>query len=152
MEFRNAELKSYQERVLSDLKEFLEYVEVFPDVKIAFREYWQHKGLARPLAYTNTGRVLRQPYAMTHIAPVLNTSYVFASSTNFQNTLAEIVQGLNRTGFSTQDYREKDFSMEEPELAVVPPADRTILPRLRHSGSVRTRYRVGRAGHCRCRG
>lgn len=48
------ELKSYQERVLSDLKEFLEYVEAYPDVKIAFREYWQYKGLARPLTYTNT--------------------------------------------------------------------------------------------------
>lgn len=51
------------------------------------------------------GRILRQPYAKQHIAPILNTSYVFTSSADFNNTLNRIVEGLNRAGFSKKDYK-----------------------------------------------
>lgn len=51
------------------------------------------------------GRILRQPYAKQHTAPLLNTSYVLACSKDFQNTLENIVKGLNRAGFTRKDYR-----------------------------------------------
>jgi type III restriction enzyme len=60
------------------------------------------------------GRVLRQPYVRTHAAPILNTSYVFTASGNFQNTLIKIVEGLNRAGFSEKDFRSKDMTAEIP--------------------------------------
>lgn len=58
------------------------------------------------------GRILRQPYVRTHSAPLLNTSYVFTASGKFIKTLANIVSGLNRAGFSKKDFREKDFAAE----------------------------------------
>lgn len=58
------------------------------------------------------GRILRQPYVRTHSAPLLNTSYVFTASGKFIKTLANIVAGLNRAGFSKRDFREKDFAAE----------------------------------------
>ncbi len=54
------------------------------------------------------GRILRQPYAKQHTAPLLNTSYVLASSNDFRATLDSIVEGLNKSGFSRKDYRIAD--------------------------------------------
>ncbi len=51
------------------------------------------------------GRILRQPYAKKHSAPLLNTSYVLTCSNDFRITLESIVAGLNKSGFSRKDYR-----------------------------------------------
>lgn len=51
------------------------------------------------------GRILRQPYAKQHKAPLLNTSYVLTCSNDFRETLNKIVTGLNKAGFSRKDFR-----------------------------------------------
>ena len=51
------------------------------------------------------GRILRQPYARRHSDPLLNMSFVLASSGDFQTTVRSVVEGLNGAGFSAQDYR-----------------------------------------------
>lgn len=56
------------------------------------------------------GRVLRMPYTRKHGAELLNLSYVFTASSQFQNTLNQVVAGLNKAGFSKRDYREMDLS------------------------------------------
>ncbi|SHL33141.1 DEAD/DEAH box helicase [Flavobacterium xanthum] len=60
------------------------------------------------------GRVLRQPYVMKHDSTMLNLSYVITASAKFQNTLQNIIKGLQQSGFSEKDYRDKDVM---PELA-----------------------------------
>lgn len=59
------------------------------------------------------GRVLRMPHTRKHSIELLNLSYVFTSSSNFQNTLSQVVAGLNKAGFSKRDYRELDLSEVE---------------------------------------
>lgn len=54
------------------------------------------------------GRVLRQPYATKQQDELLNLSYVFTSSSNFRETIDNIIEGLNRAGFSKRDYRAQD--------------------------------------------
>jgi type III restriction enzyme len=61
------------------------------------------------------GRVLRMPYTRKHSIELLNLSYVFTSSSHFQNTLSQVVAGLNKAGFSKKDYREFDLAAVEPE-------------------------------------
>jgi type III restriction enzyme len=61
------------------------------------------------------GRVLRMPYTRKHSIELLNLSYVFTSSSHFQNTLSQVVAGLNKAGFSKRDYREFDLSAIEQE-------------------------------------
>jgi type III restriction enzyme len=61
------------------------------------------------------GRVLRMPYTRKHSIELLNLSYVFTSSSHFQNTLSQVVAGLNKAGFSKKDYREFDLSGGEQE-------------------------------------
>lgn len=56
------------------------------------------------------GRVLRMPYQRKHSHELLNLSYVFTASSHFQNTLNQVVAGLNKAGFSKRDYREVDLS------------------------------------------
>ena len=56
------------------------------------------------------GRVLRMPYQRKHSHELLNLSYVFTASSRFQNTLSQVVAGLNKAGFSKRDYREVDLS------------------------------------------
>lgn len=56
------------------------------------------------------GRVLRMPYQRKHSTELLNLSYVFTASSDFQNTLNQVVAGLNKAGFSKRDYREADLS------------------------------------------
>ncbi|GMQ58965.1 DEAD/DEAH box helicase family protein [Vallitalea sediminicola] len=51
------------------------------------------------------GRILRQPYTKEHSNELLNLSYVFTCSNDFQNTLNNIISGLNKSGFSKKDYR-----------------------------------------------
>lgn len=66
------------------------------------------------------GRVLRMPYTRKHSIELLNLSYVFTSSSHFQNTLSQVVAGLNKAGFSKRDYRELDLSAIEPEQKPTP--------------------------------
>jgi type III restriction enzyme len=56
------------------------------------------------------GRVLRMPYQRKHNTELLNLSYVFTASSQFQSTLSQVVAGLNKAGFSKRDYREVDLS------------------------------------------
>lgn len=58
------------------------------------------------------GRVLRQPYVMKHSHPLLNVSYVLTASAKFNETLQNIVKGLQASGFSSKDYRHKDVLPE----------------------------------------
>lgn len=51
------------------------------------------------------GRVLRLPEARKHSRPLLNMAYVLTSSIDFRTTVENVVQGLNRAGFSDKDYR-----------------------------------------------
>lgn len=51
------------------------------------------------------GRVLRQPHARRSLAPNLNISYVLTSSADFQQTIKNIIKGLNDAGFSKDEYR-----------------------------------------------
>lgn len=60
------------------------------------------------------GRVLRMPNTRKHPIELLNLSYVFTASSQFQNTLNQVVAGLNKAGFSKRDYREIDVSALPP--------------------------------------
>jgi type III restriction enzyme len=60
------------------------------------------------------GRVLRQPYVAPHAAPMLNMSYVLTASSKFLETLAKIVVGLNKAGFSARDYKVADAATLVP--------------------------------------
>lgn len=59
------------------------------------------------------GRVLRLPYARRNYNDILNLSYVLTASSKFQETLDNVVKGLNHAGFSDRDYRAVDAA--EPE-------------------------------------
>jgi type III restriction enzyme len=61
------------------------------------------------------GRVLRLPHVRKNKAEFLNLSYVFTSSSHFQETLSQVVEGLNKAGFSARDYREVDMSSFSPD-------------------------------------
>jgi type III restriction enzyme len=61
------------------------------------------------------GRILRQPYVRKHKAVMLNTSYVLASSDHFKTTIDKIIAGLNRAGFSDEDYRAAEAKQREKE-------------------------------------
>ena len=54
------------------------------------------------------GRILRQPYAKQSADDLLNTSYVFSCSADFQNTVDSVVEGLNGAGFGRADCRVPD--------------------------------------------
>jgi type III restriction enzyme len=54
------------------------------------------------------GRVLRQPYVQQHTFALLNLSYVLTASSKFLDTLDSIVKGLNKSGFSSKDYKVAD--------------------------------------------
>ena len=55
------------------------------------------------------GRVLRQPYVVEHKKQLLNLSYVLTASTKFNDTLNNIVKGLQESGFSKDDYRAEEL-------------------------------------------
>ena len=73
------------------------------------------------------GRILRQPYAMQHSSPLLNTSSVLTNSVDFHTTLEKIVAGLNKAGFSRKDYRIGE-AIEAPQVPVQPEAEQTEFP------------------------
>jgi len=72
------------------------------------------------------GRILRQPYAKTHSAPLLNTSYVLTCSNDFRSTLENIVIGLNKAGFSRKDYRLGELISEEKPIVTETPEKPTV--------------------------
>lgn len=62
------------------------------------------------------GRVLRLPYTTKHGNNLLNLSYVFTSSDNFNETIQVIIKGLNKAGYSKRDFKVTEpVSPEEPE-------------------------------------
>ncbi len=64
------------------------------------------------------GRVLRLPNVRKNENVMLNMSYVFTASARFSETLDSIVKGLNRAGFSSNDYRQVELekSVEPTEM------------------------------------
>lgn len=72
------------------------------------------------------GRILRQPYAMQHTSPLLNTSYVLTNSVDFHSTLKKIVAGLNKAGFSRKDYRIGE-TVEVPQAPAQPETVQTEI-------------------------
>lgn len=68
------------------------------------------------------GRILRQPYAVKHGLPLLNTSYVLTCSQDFHSTLDKIICGLNNAGFSRKDCRTGDPQSEENAVPEEQPA------------------------------
>ena len=60
------------------------------------------------------GRVLRLPYTKKQPIDLLNLSYVFTCSADFQDTLSRIVESLNNAGFSKRDFRVASDSVETP--------------------------------------
>lgn len=63
------------------------------------------------------GRILRVPYAQTHSNELLNMSYVFTASSRFSETLDNVVKGLNRAGFSANDYRAYDIPQAPTDVS-----------------------------------
>lgn len=64
------------------------------------------------------GRVLRLPYTKKQPTELLNLSYVFTCSADFQDTLKRIVESLNNAGFSKRDFRVADNNIDDtPELS-----------------------------------
>ena len=51
------------------------------------------------------GRILRQPYARRSACRALNISYVLTSSADFNETIDQVVAGLNGAGFSKHDVK-----------------------------------------------
>ena len=76
------------------------------------------------------GRILRQPYVRPHGREPLNQSYVLTASAVFSETLERIVAGLNRAGFSRNDYRTPDLAdvTLEQSLASLPTASPQTAP------------------------
>lgn len=61
------------------------------------------------------GRVLRLPETRQNPDAALNMSYVLTASARFQETLNNVVKGLNRAGFSEDDYRSIDEAAQETQ-------------------------------------
>jgi len=75
------------------------------------------------------GRVLRQPYVQKHKSYQLNLSYVLTASAKFNETLQNIVKGLQESGFSEKDYRKIDKMTEEQKKTVsVDPVESFLFP------------------------
>jgi type III restriction enzyme len=75
------------------------------------------------------GRVLRQPYVQKHKSYQLNLSYVLTASAKFNETLQNIVKGLQESGFSEKDYRKIDKMTEEQKKTVtIDPVETFLFP------------------------
>ncbi len=75
------------------------------------------------------GRVLRQPYVQKHSAFQLNLSYVLTASVKFNETLQNIVKGLQTSGFSEKDYRKVDnMTEEEKQTKTADPVETFLFP------------------------
>lgn len=70
------------------------------------------------------GRVLRQPYVLKHKEPLLNLSFVLTASAKFNETLDNIVKGLQDAGFSNKDYYAEEIITQE-----IPVTDKEALDR-----------------------
>lgn len=70
------------------------------------------------------GRILRRPFTKNFSDTLLNQSYVFTSSADFQATLDKIVTGLNSAGFSRRECRIAD---DLPPTDFTPPAQGNIF-------------------------
>ena len=70
------------------------------------------------------GRVLRQPYVIKHKEPLLNLSFVLTASAKFNETLDNIVKGLQDAGFSNKDYYAEEIITQE-----IPITDKEALNR-----------------------
>ena len=68
------------------------------------------------------GRVLRLPYTRKNPNPMLNMSYVLTASNKFLDTVQNVVEGLNRAGFSSKDYRIADTQVVNDLPCVAPAA------------------------------
>ena len=66
------------------------------------------------------GRVLRMPHVRRHSVDYLNLSYVFTASTRFNETLNQVVVGLNKAGFSDKDYRVVNIEEVLPPVSPEP--------------------------------
>ena len=73
------------------------------------------------------GRVLRMPHVQQHSDDLLNMSYVFTASDRFMDTLQSVVQGLNRAGFSDNDYRALEIPANGLPGAVAGTAQQAAL-------------------------
>lgn len=71
------------------------------------------------------GRILRQPYTARFDDDMLNMSYVLTCSDNFNDTIIDVVNGLNRSGYSRRDYRTV-----EPGDMMQQTADQTAVQQL----------------------
>lgn len=69
------------------------------------------------------GRVLRQPHARRSPARSLNISYVLTSSEDFNDTIDQVIEGLNGAGFSKRDVVGGDAA---PAPAAPSPEQRAI--------------------------
>jgi type III restriction enzyme len=74
------------------------------------------------------GRVLRQPYVMNHTSRLLNASYVLTASSLFHQTIQNIVEGLQKAGFSDKDFRGKDGMEDGPIKEPLFPSNTENLP------------------------
>jgi len=72
------------------------------------------------------GRVLRQPFVIKHKEPLLNLSFVLTASAKFNETLDNIVRGLQDAGFSNKDYYAEEINSVN---TVVPVSDKEALDR-----------------------
>jgi len=75
------------------------------------------------------GRVLRQPYVQKNNAFQLNLSYVLTASSKFNETLQNIIKGLQFSGFSEKDYRKIDkMTEEEKQPNALAPVEAFLFP------------------------
>jgi type III restriction enzyme len=74
------------------------------------------------------GRVLRQPYVQQHTFALLNLSYVLTASSKFLDTLDSIVKGLNKSGFSSKDYKVADtVELNRTPLTSIDPLNQLLF-------------------------
>jgi type III restriction enzyme len=74
---------------------------------------------------------------MKHAAPLLNVSYVLTASAKFNETLQNIVRGLQASGFSEKDYRQKDMMPEdEKKQSTTKPLESFLFPELEETQSI----------------
>lgn len=73
------------------------------------------------------GRVLRLPYARKNKSDILNLSYVLTASSKFQDTLDNVVKGLNNAGFSSLDYRSVDATEQNEAFSAMPKVNESTL-------------------------
>ena len=66
------------------------------------------------------GRVLRLPYTKEQKSDLLNLSYVFTCSADFQSTLKHIIDSLNNAGFSKRDCRLADENQSNDDALNIP--------------------------------